>query len=102
MRQDVDLLRAILISLEAAERSPPEPIFVAIGELAASLSSTPFEITEHLEFLAQSDFIEGPGFYQEDSFLFRKVTRKGTVLIQAVRDKIDWEKIKSAYLPSPD
>ncbi|MDR3462787.1 MAG: DUF2513 domain-containing protein [Beijerinckiaceae bacterium] len=99
MRQDVDLLRVILISLEAAERSPPEPIFVGLRELAASFATSPLDILNHLEYLAQSELIEGPGVYLEEEFLFRKLTRKGRVLVDAIRDLDDWTKVKSSYLP---
>lgn len=96
---DVEALRALLLALEDVQRSPPEPIFVAVAELAQLLQRTRSEIIESLNTLAGLNFIEGPGAYLESDWLFRRLTRRGEVLADLIRDPDDWREALDAYGP---
>lgn len=97
MRRDVDLLRDLLLKLEDLERSPPEPIFIALEEVARTLDRLPFEIVAHLELLADLNFIDGPGAYKNGAWLFRKLTPRGCALADNIRDENIWREIKDSY-----
>lgn len=96
---DVEALRALLLALEDVQRSPPEPIFVAVGELAGLLQRSHWEIIEGLDTLAGLNFIEGPGAYRESDWLFRRLTRRGEALAELIRDPDDWREALAAYGP---
>jgi DNA-binding MarR family transcriptional regulator len=100
--RDADLLRELALVLEAAERSPPEPIFIAMDQIARDFGLTTSTIQRHLEWLARFGFIEGPGVHGENFFLFRKLTRKGRFFAQAVKNAKDWREIKKIYLADQD
>jgi hypothetical protein len=97
MAREVELMRLLLLELEKQQRSPPEAFFVPVDELARRLESTNGEITEGLDRLRELDFIEGPGPYRDDSWLFRKLTRRGEQLAAAVRDAREWRRVKEIY-----
>lgn len=96
---DFEALRTLLLALEDVQRSPPEPIFVAVGELAGLLHKSRSEIIESLDRLAGLNFIEGPGVYRERDWLFRRLTRRGAALADLIRDPNDWRKALEAYAP---
>lgn len=96
---DVEALRALLLALEDVQRSPPEPIFVAVGELARRLQRSRAEIIEGLDTLAGLNFIEGPGAYRERDWLFRRLTRRGEALAELIRDPDDWRETLQTYAP---
>ncbi|MGD9657788.1 MAG: hypothetical protein AB7U61_09145 [Methylocystis sp.] len=96
---DVAALRALLLALESVQRSPPEPIFVAVGELAQLLHRSRSEIIEGLDTLAGLNFIEGPGAYRESDWLFRRLTRRGEALAALIRDPDDWREALETYGP---
>ncbi|PWB84351.1 MAG: hypothetical protein C3F11_01785 [Methylocystaceae bacterium] len=97
MRRDLDLLRDLLLGLERAQRSPPEPIFVTLGDVARMFGRLPSEIEAHLDLLVRLDFIEGPGAYKDGLWLFRKLTKRGCWLVDNIRDARRWGEIKGTY-----
>ena len=97
MARDVELMRLLLLELEKEQRSPPEPIFVPLADFAELLGRSRAEIAAALDLLAGLDFIEGPGAYHDDAWLFRKLTRRGEQLVAAVRDAREWGRVKEAY-----
>jgi hypothetical protein len=96
--RDLDLIRAVLLHLAKQERSPPEAIFVSLPELGAQWKTGLDDVARALEFLSAHGFIEGPGWFETDFFLFRKVTAKGRALAQAIGRARDWTAIKAHYL----
>ena len=96
---EFEALRALLLALEDVQRSPPEPIFVAVGELAQILHRSRPEIIAALDTLAGLNFIEGPGVYRERDWLFRRLTRRGAALADLIRDPDDWRRALHAYAP---
>ena len=99
MEPDPELIRAILIFLSSAERSPPEPIFIGFRDLAVGLDATVERISEEFALLEDKTFIEGPGLYGEDQYLFRKLTTKGKAFIALLGDAKEWRRAKALYLP---
>lgn len=97
---DLDLMRLVLLHLTQQERSPPESIFVSLLELGALWGADPEAVASALEFLCLRNFIEGPGRFDSDNFLFRKVTRKGRMLARAIDHPGDWKAQKAYYLTS--
>jgi hypothetical protein len=93
---DVDLLRRTALELDALERSPPEPIILEVAEFASQLGCSVAEMVEALDRLADLSLIEGPGGF-DDLWLFRRITAKGQVFLDEVRNEAHWEKIKRAY-----
>ncbi len=99
MNPNFELLRLVLLYLEATQRSPPEPIFIDVSDLAARFDDRAANVRESLLLLEERGFIEGPGPYGANSYIFRKLTRKGRILFDALRDPRDWEAAKTLYLP---
>jgi hypothetical protein len=97
---DLDLTRLVLLHLSLQERSPPEAIFVSLSEFGARWGVSPNSVASALEFLSMRDLIEGPGRFYPDFFLFRKLTRKGRALAQAIDRPRDWKALKDHYLTS--
>lgn len=97
MSRDVEFLRELLLELEAAQRSPPEPVFAPLQDYALQFQKSAREIVSALELLAALDFIEGPGAYRGDAWLFRKLTHRGEWLAAAIREPGDWRRVKEVY-----
>ena len=95
---DLDLVRVVLLHLTKQERSPPEAIFVSLSALSAQWKTSVDGVERALEFLSLHSFIEGPGWYESDFFLFRKLTAKGRTLARAIEHPRDWTAIKAHYL----
>jgi len=93
-----DLTRTMLLHLSKRECSPPEPLFVSLSELVGLWRTSGEDIAQALEFLSARGFIEGPGWLDDDVFLFRKVTAKGRMLARAIDSARDWKAIKAHYL----
>jgi hypothetical protein len=98
--RDLDLMRALLLHLTEQERSPPESIFVSLSALADLWLAGRDDVVRALQALSAHGFIEGPGLYEADSFLFRKITGNGRALAQAIGRPRDWKAIKARYLTS--
>jgi hypothetical protein len=96
MARNVDLMRFLVLQLKRQERSPVEPIFLPLDDLAAQSGSHRDDILEALQSLRDSDFIEGPGPYQ-DQWIFRKLTHRGDTLHDLVVDERDWSTVKETY-----
>lgn len=97
MRRDVDFLRELLLELETEQRSPPEPIFAPVADFARQYEKPAAEVVQSLELLAELELIDGPGAYRDDAWLFRKLTKRGLWLADAIRDPHYWRKVKEAY-----
>ncbi len=101
MNHDFELVRLILLYLDAVERSPPEPIFVDLVDLSTRFNDSALNVLEGLSLLHERGFIQGPGAYDADRYIFRKLTAKGKILVAALRNPKDWQEAKALYLPAP-
>jgi DNA-binding MarR family transcriptional regulator len=99
MERDPELVRSILLFLSSAERSPPESIFIGLGDLASRLGVGAERVSEELALLAEKAFIEGPGPYGDGQYLFRKLTAKGKAFVELLGDSEEWRRAKALYLP---
>jgi hypothetical protein len=96
MARNVDLMRFLLLELKRRERSPVEPIFLPLDDLAAEFGSLRGDVLDALQSLSDSNFVEGPGAYQGE-WIFRKLTERGEILRDLVEDEKDWRQVKEAY-----
>ena len=76
---------------------PPEAFLLPLEDMALALGRTRAEVTGALELLLELAFIDAPGAYHGDAWIFRKLTRRGVELAERVRDPREWEKVKEAY-----
>jgi hypothetical protein len=95
--RDLDLIRIALLHLTKQERSPPEAIFVSVSDLSAQWKTSLDDVERALEYLSLHGFIEGPGWFEADIFLFRKLTAKGRSMARAIGHPRDWTAIKAHY-----
>lgn len=96
LERNFDLIRDVAMELERLQRSPPEAIVLDIAAGAASLQTSPLEFREALETLSSLALIEGAGRYGE-AWLFRRLTAKGEVFLDEVRNARRWRRIKADY-----
>lgn len=96
--RNAELIRHTLLHLGRLQRSPPEAIFVLASELAAQWNASAEDVGRALEFLHSRGLIEGPGWFDNGVFLFRKATAKGRTLADAIGHPRDWSAIKARYL----
>jgi hypothetical protein len=98
MGRDVDLMRLLLLDLEERQLSPPEAFLLPLEEIASRFERTIAEIVAALEELREADFIDAPGAFREDAWIFRKLTRRGAQLADMIADLREWDKVKNAYV----
>lgn len=96
MGYDADLMRDIALELETLQRSPPEPILLELLDIAERNSRSCYDVVAALDALRRLDLIEGPGAFS-DSWLFRRITARGQVFVNEIRDPLHWRKIKQSY-----
>lgn len=89
-------MRDIALALEAEQRSPPEPVFLELTDMAVRRGVSRTDVVQALEDLRALSLIEGPGAFS-DSWLFRRVTAKGRVYLSEIRDPRRWQEIKRTY-----
>ncbi|MBL1257649.1 DUF2513 domain-containing protein [Methylocystis sp. Sn-Cys] len=98
MARDVDLMRLLLLDLEGRQLSPPEAFVLPLEEIARRLDRTRGEVVDALEMLREAEFIDAPGAFRDDAWIFRKLTRRGVELANLVADARQWDKVKNAYV----
>lgn len=99
--RDVDLMRLLLVELRQLQRSPPEAFLLPLEEMARRLGRARPEIVAALDLLAALAFIEAPGAYGDNAWIFRKLTRRGETLLDAIADAGAWREVKQAYGDAP-
>jgi hypothetical protein len=98
---DVDLLRIILLQLEARQVSPRATVIISIQDEADDLLSDSQAVAAALDRLLELDYIDGPGHDTGDMWLFRKLTRRGIQFLKATRDPAAWETMKQLHGRTP-
>jgi hypothetical protein len=97
MKRDMDLIRELLLKLEAIEVSPGEINEEIPLEVVAVSGFTDKQLAHHLRMLADGGFIDTGTKEMPVStwtFRFRKITWKGHDFLDSVRDQKIWEKTK--------
>ena len=97
MEHDVELLRDLLLSLEAQQRSPRMTIVISVDDEARDLGRMPEAVATGLDALLALDYIDGPGQDEPCFWLFRKLTRKGTQFVRQARSPGAWARLKRHY-----
>jgi hypothetical protein len=98
MKRDMDLIRELLLKLEALDipagavrpLSPYNPAMAVDG-------FTPEDIGRHLAMLVSGEFIETAGsrpFGADGSLIFRQISWQGHDFLDSVRDPKIWEETK--------
>lgn len=97
MRRDADLVRELLLKLEALPMSPGSTVLLGghDEELAIDGYSAD-EIDYHLSLIKEAGFIEGPKFDASDGRLtFRRLSWEGHEFVDAIRDPEAWKRTKA-------
>jgi hypothetical protein len=90
MKRDMDLIRTILLEVEAAA---PQPGWIDLEIVGYD----PAVISEHVQLLADEGLIEAKDLSAHDGFEFRptRLTWKGHAFLDAARDETVWERTKA-------
>ena len=97
MIYDVDLMRALLLMLEARQTSPRMTVVICLEDEAEALGQEAPEIGLCMNILLEREYIDGPGEDEPGFWLFRKLTRKGSKFVDEVRHPADWMRVKASY-----
>ena len=95
MRRDMDLLRQLLLKLEAYPKAPGELILIGghVAELQVDGYSAQ-EITYHLSLIAEANLIVCRAGPIVGGFRFDRLTSEGHDFADAVRDDQIWERTR--------
>jgi Hypothetical protein (DUF2513) len=96
MKRDMDLIRELLLKLEALEVSPGEIEEDIPLEMVEVSGFTNEQLAHHLRMLANGGFIEPNPEMPVSTwiFKFRRITWKGHDFLDSVREQKIWEKTK--------
>lgn len=94
MKRDMDLVRALLLKLEAMSSSHSTTTFTTDDEDIAVEGYDEEQIAYHLLLLQEAGFIEGKRFVSGE-FSFRRLTWNGHEFLDSVRDPEVWKKTKA-------
>lgn len=95
MIRDMDLLRALLLKLEALPMRPGSVEHIMPNEDAVQVEGfTPDQIAYHLDLLLDSGLIDPGGYRAAEGIGFRKLTPKGHDFADSIRDSEVWQKTK--------
>ncbi len=92
MTRDKDLIREILLAIEADESDPRHPVDLKIPGRTAR------EIAYHVHLLAEAGFIQAIDFGSSDGYDWQsqRLTYNGHEFLDTVRDPEMWREIKDA------
>jgi len=95
MTRDMDLVRGLLLKLEAHSLPPGATDTLTGHEPEVSVEGYSSEqITFHLELLREAGFIESPGSQPMQGVTFRKLSWAGFDFLDSVRSPEVWKKTK--------
>lgn len=102
MRRDMDLIRELLLKLEALDVPPGSLTTIYPGEPELSVEGFSSDaVSHHLRMLESGGMLEGPddgAFSADGALLFWELTWKGRDFIDSVRDPETWAKTKKGAL----
>lgn len=95
MKRNMDLIRSLLLKLEALDLSPGEIAMLdPDGEELGVEGAGPDEIEHHLYLIDEAGFIDTAGGGTLDGLTFRKLTWEGYDFLDSVRDDRIWARTK--------
>lgn len=93
MKLDKDLVREILLAVEASAHSPEESVTISLG------NRTPQEVSYHVMLLNEAGFLIGKdASFMEDVFpvwQVKRLTYRGHEFLDTVRDGEVWRRTKA-------
>lgn len=99
MKRDMDLIRELLLKLEALEMRPGAIVILTrdSSELAVD-GYDAAQIDYHMSLIKEVGFIEGAGSNPMSGITFRRLTWSGHDYLDAIRDPEIWAKTKDGAL----
>lgn len=98
MKRDMDLIRELLLKLEALDLRPGAIMhFMPDDEAIQTPGYSPAEIEYHARLLTEAGLIE-PGRGAMQGFIFRALTWAGHDFADSIRDPEIWEKTKKGAM----
>lgn len=95
MKRDLDLIRNMLLTIESVDADNPHKIYIGTF---IDLCGNPYIISQHIQLLMDSGFIEADGpFYDDDieDFYIKRITSAGYDYLDSVRNPDVWAATKS-------
>ena len=86
-----------MLALESRQQSPRANVVLSLDDEARDLGRLPEAVATGLDALLKLDYIDGPGPDEPGFWLFRKLTRKGTLFVRETRKPRDWARLKGRY-----
>lgn len=100
MKRDMDLIRGLMLKLEALSSSHRVVTFTADDEEIAVQGYDPEQIEYHLALIWEAGWIDtgtnGSGMTASGEFMFRRLTTSGHDFVDSVRDPEVWQQTKGA------
>ncbi len=97
MQRDMELVRALLLKLEALDQDSFGIYCYDYSELAVDGYSLD-QVTYHLDLLLEAGLIDQGGSGALSEFVFKRLTWAGHDFVDAVRDEEVWQKTRKGAL----
>jgi len=94
MRRDLDLIRELMLKLEALP-VPAGALFMFSAQDVAVEGHTRDEIDTHLQMIYDAGYAIGDGMMQSGQWTFRRLSPDGHDFLDSVRDQTIWRKTKA-------
>lgn len=95
MKREMDLIRALMLKLEAREMRPGQIAVIQASDNEVQVDGyTPVQIDYHLTLLKEIDFIYAPGNGVMRGHTFQRLTYAGHDFVDSVRSDDVWNKTK--------
>jgi hypothetical protein len=94
MRRDFDLIRDLMLKLEALPVRPGTLISFSTNEVAVE-GHTWDEIDAHLYMIYDTGYVIGDGRMPSGEWMFRRLSPDGHDFLDSVRDQTIWSKTKA-------
>jgi hypothetical protein len=94
MRRDLDLIRDLMLKLEAIDIRPGTLVMLSPADIAVE-GHTRDEIDAHLQMIYDAGYAVGDGMMQSGDWTFRRLSPDGHDFLDSVRDQTIWSKTKA-------
>jgi Hypothetical protein (DUF2513) len=94
MRRDLDLIRELMLKLEALP-VPAGVVYMFQTREVAVEEHTREEIDAHLDMIYDAGYVIGDGMAQSGDWVFQRLSPEGHDFLDSVRDQTVWSKTKA-------